>query len=114
MAYPISIDTDILMYQERLLIYIYKNLHAAIVFGLKGRLISISYSLNLKRYPFVLKSVKKNESNAMMREHITGIDFVRPTYPKPMQVAIPYPTMIRYRKNNPINAPIVLFLFFLS
>ena len=78
MEYPIKVATDMLIYQGRDLIYIYRNLLAATVLASKGSDISISYSLKLNRYPLVLKKVNKNASKLITIPFITGIESVSP------------------------------------
>ena len=114
MAYPMSIDTEMLRYQGRVLTYMYRNLQPATVLGLKGSDMSMSYSLKLNRYPLVLKKVKTSASMDMVRAQMEGITPVSPSFPYPMQVSMQYDMSIIYNKATPIVFPIILPFFFLS
>ena len=59
----------------------YRNLQPATILASSGSDISMSYSLKLNRYPFVLKIVKKNASRLMVRAHITGTASIMPVMP---------------------------------
>ena len=74
----------------------YRNLHPATVLDSKGSDMSMSYSLKLKRYPFVLKNVNTNAMILMVDAHMPGADPMSPYSPYPMTVAIQYAMSIRY------------------
>ena len=93
--YPIIIASEMLRYQGRLLTYIYKNLQAATVFVSKGSDISISYSLKLNKYPFVLNNVNTNARTLMISAHISGVFPIMPSVPYPIHIAMLYPISIR-------------------
>ena len=79
--HPIIMDRAMLKYHPRLFTYIYMNLQPATVLASNGSDMSISYSLKLKRYPFVLKNVKKNESILIVITQMAGIASVIPICP---------------------------------